>query len=47
VYRHGRAATGTIGVGSEGTDMDGTEAAALGRADGAEWWDGKTIRHMF
>ena len=35
------AATGTIEVGSEGADMDGTEAAALGRADGAEWWDGK------
>jgi len=31
-------------VGSKGVDMDGTEAVALGRADGAvcaEWRDGK------
>ena len=31
-------------VGSKGVDMDGTEAAELGRADSAvsaEWWDGK------
>jgi len=35
------AATGTVGVGSEGANMDRTEAAALGRPDGAEWWDGK------
>ncbi len=35
------AATGAIGVGSEGADMDGTKAAALLRADDAEWWDGK------
>ena len=35
------AATGAIGVGSEGADMDGTKAAALLRVDDAEWWDGK------
>ncbi len=35
------AATGTIGAVSEGADIDRTDAAAVGRADGAESWDGK------
>ena len=33
-------ATGTIGAVSEGADVDGTDAAAVGRADCAASWDG-------